>query len=246
MHLDPDMIKDALSILNNEQVKNVISPTTKSVGESLKDLYEATIGDNMRDVAEKLRERRRGKRPTTNEDFKVIIPLLQGASVQSDPTLQDRWANLMDSAIDQTDGYLPSFAQTLSEMSADEAHYLDRLWAFFSQPLEINTGLPFAMWPVERWKLMEVYDPQFRINFGHAEYWLHKDKMGEIDKAAYAKLNRIDLIIGDLIRLGIISPAEPTMDSKTGYNAEYALTHYGVSFIRAVSGDNGTTDKRHP
>jgi hypothetical protein len=49
--------------------------------------------------------------------------------------------------------------------------------------------------------------------------------------------------IGDLIRLGIISPAESTMASKTGSNAEYALTHYGVSFIRAVSGNAGATDK---
>ena len=181
--------------------------------------------------------------------------------MQSDPTLQDRWANLMDSAIDQTEGYLPSFAQTLSEMSADEAHYLDRLWAFFSQPLDINTGLPFAMWPVEHWKLVEVYDPKFRINFGHAEYWLHKDKMGDDDKATYAKLNHIELVIQDLIRLGIISRTEkaeakdhyllgqtpmPMKGSETALKTEYALTHYGVSFIRAVSGNAGTTDKGGP
>jgi hypothetical protein len=246
MHFDPNTIKDALSILNNEQIKSIVSPTTKALGESLKELYDATIGENMREVAERLRARRRGKPPMTHEDFKVVIPLLQGASVQSDPTLQDRWANLMDSAIDQNESYLPSFAQTLSEMSADEAHYLDRLWAFFSQPLDINTGLPFAMWPVERWKLMEVYDPKFRINFGHAEYWLHKDKMGDADKATYAKLNHIELVIGDLIRLGIISPAESTMGSKTASKGEYALTHYGVSFIRAVSGNASTTDRGGP
>ena len=261
MHLDPNTVKDALSILNNEQVKNIVFPTTKAIGESLKDLYDATIGENMRNVADRFRERRSGKRPTTHEDFKVIIPLLQGASVQSDPTLQDRWANLMDSAIDQTEGYLPSFAQTLSEMSADEAHYLDRLLAFFSQPLDINTGLPFAMWPVEHWKLVEVYDPKFRINFGHAEYWLHKDKMGDDDKATYAKLNHIELVIQDLIRLGIISRTEkaeakdhyllgqtpmPMKGSETALKTEYALTHYGVSFIRAVSGNAGTTDKGGP
>jgi len=28
MHLDPNTFKDALSILNNEQVKNIVSPTT--------------------------------------------------------------------------------------------------------------------------------------------------------------------------------------------------------------------------
>ncbi len=261
MHPDPNTIKDALSILNSEPVKNIASPITRAIGESLKDLYDATIGENIHNVADKLRERRRGKRPTTHEDFKAIIPLLQGASVQSDPTLQDRWANLMDSAIDQTEGYLPSFGQTLSELSADEAHYLDRLWTFFSQPLDFNTGRPFAMWPVDHWKLVEVYDPEFRITFGHAEYWLHRDKMGDIDKATYAKLNHIELVIQDLTRLGIISRTEkanakdnypfgdspmPIWSRQTVLKAEYALTHYGVSFMRAVSGNAGTAEKGGP
>src|SRR5947209_17345401 len=80
MHFDPNTVKDALTFLNNEQVKNVVSSTTKAMGESLKDLYDATIGENLRNVADRFRGRRRGKRPTTHEDFKVIVPLLQGAS----------------------------------------------------------------------------------------------------------------------------------------------------------------------
>ena len=65
MHLDPNTVKDALSILNNEQVKNIVSPTTKAMGESLKDLYDATIGENMRNVVDRFRERRSGKRPSS-------------------------------------------------------------------------------------------------------------------------------------------------------------------------------------
>jgi len=34
--------------------------------------------------------------------------------------------------------------------------------------------------------------------------------------------------------------------SETALKTEYALTHYGVSFIRAVSGNAGTTDKGGP
>lgn len=113
------------------------------------------------------------------------------------------------------------------------------------------------MWPVEHRKLVEVYDPKFRINFGHVEYSLHKDKMEDADKAAYARLNHIELVIHDLIRLGIISRTQkaeakghyllgqtpmPMRGSETVLN-EYALTHYGVSFIQAVSGNAGTTDK---
>ena len=82
--------------------------------------------------------------------------------------------------------------------------------------------------------------------------------MGDDDRATYAKLNYIELVIQDLIRLGIISRTEkaeakdhyllgetpmPMRGSETVLKTEYALTHYGVSFIRAVSGKAGTTDE---
>lgn len=85
--------------------------------------------------------------------------------------------------------------------------------------------------------------------------------MGDADKATYAKLTHIELVIQDLIRLGIISRTEkaeakdhyllgetlmPMRGSETVLKTEYALTHYGVSFIRAVSGNTRTTNKGGP
>jgi hypothetical protein len=85
--------------------------------------------------------------------------------------------------------------------------------------------------------------------------------MGDDDRATYAQLNHIELIIQDLIRLGIISRTEkaeakdhyllgqtpmPMRGSETVLKTEYALTHYGVSFIRAVSVNAATTDKGGP
>jgi hypothetical protein len=82
--------------------------------------------------------------------------------------------------------------------------------------------------------------------------------MGDDDRATYAKLNHIELVIQDLIRLGIISRTEkaeakdhyllgetpmPMRGGETVLKTEYALTHYGVSFIRAVSRKAGTTDE---
>ena|ERR1700733_11803788 len=110
MH-DPDAIKSVLSVLNNEQVKNVLSPVTKQIGQDILTLYRHVTGDNFEQIRTKLAEKRTGKPAMTAADFKRIVPLLQSASVQSDETLQDRWANLMDSAIDQTKGYMPSFGQ---------------------------------------------------------------------------------------------------------------------------------------
>jgi hypothetical protein len=250
MH-DPDAIKGLLSVLNNEQVKNLLSPVTKQIGQDIGEFYRRVTGNNFEMIREKLAKKRVGKPAPTAEDFKRIVPLLQSASVQSDETLQDRWANLMSSAIDEIDGYIPSFGQTLSEMSAEEAQYLDRLWKFFSQPLDYNSGYPPAMWPVEETKLVDIYDPKMPTGINAAEVQVYGHQMSEAQLAGYAHLLHAQLIIEDLVRLGILAQRQraeardhfllndtpmPMRGRPTVLQVEYSLTHYGVSFIRAVSG----------
>jgi hypothetical protein len=120
-------LKGLLSVLNNEQVKNALSPVTKQVGQDIVELYRRATGDNFEMIWAKLAKKRAGKVAPTAEGFRRIVPLLQSASVQFNEILQDRWANLMDSTIDEIDGYMPSFGRPLSEMSAEEAQYLDTL-----------------------------------------------------------------------------------------------------------------------
>jgi Abortive infection alpha len=249
MH-DPDVVKIVLGVLNNDQVKNVFSPVTKQIGQDILDLYRHVIGDNLERIKVKLAEKRTGKPLPTATDFKRIVPLLQSASVQSDEVLQERWANLMDSAIDQTDGYMPSFGQTLSEMSAEEAQYLDRLWTFLSQPLDFTSEYPPAMWPVDQTKLIDIYDSEMPTGINAFEMQMRKDKMSEEQVAGYARLLHAQLIIEDLVRLGILGQMQrveandhyslngipmPTKGGRTVLTLEYSLTHYGVNFIRAVT-----------
>jgi hypothetical protein len=248
MH-DPDVFKNVLSVLNNDQIKNVLSPVTKQIGQDILTLYRHVIGDNFEQLLARLTEKRTGKPAPTAADFKRIVPLLQSASVQSDEVLQERWANLMDSAIDQTDGYMPSFGQALSEMSAEEAQYLDRLWKFFSQPLDYTSEYPPAMWPVDQTKLIDIYDPEMPTGINAVEMQLFKDRMSEGQLAGYARLLHAQLIIEDLVRLGILVQMQRaeaidryplngfpmSIKGSPTFKLEYSLTHYGVSFIRAVT-----------
>jgi hypothetical protein len=156
----------------------------------------------------------------------------------------------MDSAIDQTDGYMPSFGHTLSEMSAEEAQYLDRLWKFFSQPLDFTSEYPPAMWPVDQTKLIDIYDPEMPTGINAVEMQIYKDKMSEGQLAGYARLLHAQFIIEDLVRLGILVQMQraeardhyalnglpmPMKGGPTVLKLEYSLTHYGVNFIRAVT-----------
>jgi hypothetical protein len=86
MH-DPDALKIALSVLNNEQVKNVLSPVTKQIGQDILTLYHNVTGDNFERIRAKLADKRAGKPLPTAAEFKRIVPLLQSASVQSDEVL---------------------------------------------------------------------------------------------------------------------------------------------------------------
>src|SRR3984885_6489834 len=90
-------------------------------------------------------------------------------------------------------------------MSAEEAQYLDRLWKFSSQPLNITSEYPPAMWPVDQVKLIGIYDPRIRTDINAAEVRIYKEKMSEEDLASYGRLLHAQLVIEDLVRLGILN-----------------------------------------
>jgi hypothetical protein len=61
--------------------------------------------------------------------LKIIHPMLEAASLEEDPDLQARWANLLATAADprRTNPLSPSFTAILKELTAREAHFLDSL-----------------------------------------------------------------------------------------------------------------------
>jgi hypothetical protein len=64
-----------------------------------------------------------------------------------------------------------------------------------------------------------------------------KDRMPLAQKVNYERLGHAELVIHDLERLGILTH-EPVVErprSRPTLSAEYFLTEYGVSFVRAVT-----------
>jgi|HubBroStandDraft_6_1064221.scaffolds.fasta_scaffold814787_2 hypothetical protein len=59
----------------------------------------------------------------------VLQPMIEGASLQEDPTLQEIWANLLANAADprKKNPVEPSFAGILRELSSREVIFLDAL-----------------------------------------------------------------------------------------------------------------------
>jgi hypothetical protein len=62
--------------------------------------------------------------------LRTLLPLLEGAALEDDDGLSDKWAGLLASAASSVQGDLthPSFPRILSEMAPREAIILDKLY----------------------------------------------------------------------------------------------------------------------
>lgn len=61
--------------------------------------------------------------------FRTLAPMLEGASLEDEPVLSEKWASLLANAAAQTFSHArhPAFPRILSEMTPGEAFFLDRL-----------------------------------------------------------------------------------------------------------------------
>jgi hypothetical protein len=257
-----------LKALESEPIKNLFSPVTKHLGETLgyvADIIRFYSYQNLAKIFVKWAESERGGRSLDEDEFKRVIPLLPLAAQVSDDDLQNRWAALLESAAKGDNGFLPSFGQTLSQLTAEEAQYLDRLYTVVTTPRNhfISEYSP-GRTPLERNTLIRVYDPSINTGVNPAERRVFKDSLTQEQKANYEKLDHVELVIQDLDRLGIIVEEQssepddyfeiphmvgnysldgfgiagkkiPLHQSKARVRSQFSLSAYGLSFIRAVT-----------
>jgi hypothetical protein len=243
-----------LGLIRSDLGKRVLGPLADEAGQALAtvgEIYRFYQNEQLGKIFKKWDAQRKGKQ-LTEDDLKKIMPLLQLASVQSEDELQDRWAELLENTVSQTQGVLPSFGETLSQITAEEARFLDRLYDVATQPLE---GLPVfrsGLGPFSRVNLIDIYDPSIQTGMNPAEREIFEGRLSEEQIENYDRLGQAELVIQDLIRLGILSesqsgevdphipsedgimPAGPFDRSPVYMRPVYSLSHYGVAFVKAV------------
>ena len=243
-----------LAFARSELGKRIFSPVADELGKALSTygvIYRFYQDRYLGNIFKKWGAQRQGK-PLAEEDLKKIMPLLQLASVQADDELQDRWAALLENTVSQSNGLLPSFGQTLSQITSEEARFLDRLYEAAIQP---QVGLPEyrpCMGPFSRINLINIYDSSINTGINPAEREFFKSQMTEEQIENYDRLGQAELVVQDLIRLGIlielqtgevdpyipsedgITPAGPFHRSPVYMETQYSLSRYGVAFVDAV------------
>jgi hypothetical protein len=250
-----DPLANALKILEFEPVKDLLSPSSKEIGELLgtvANLGRFYMTQNLERIFTQWAQFRHG-RSLGEHEFKKVMPLLPLASMVSDEELQKRWALLMEDAA-TNEGCLPSFGQTLAQLTAEEVHYLDRLWKFVSARTDDFLDLVMIephRQPLPYSTLVMTFDPAINPGVNAAEMKVFSDRLTEAQKANFERLRRAGLLIDDLIRLGIIveeQMAEPERflplygdkkipfeRSQTVLRSQYSFSQYGVSFMCAVT-----------
>jgi len=250
-----------VKVLESKPVENLLAPVTEELGLALGDIgavFRFYVSENLKKIFTKWAHQRHGK-AIDIEDVPRVLPLVQSASLESNDELQDRWAALLESTVSDPGGnVLPSFGNTLSQLSAEEARFLDRLWLASITPRRPGMPSPSVGEPFDYRFMAESFEPGLLSSVPHAhlraiqDYKLSTEQLEAIEKQA-----KLDLMIQDLLRLGILGTnselkpsrkqvvrfqsyavelptSDPELDESTYF------TPYGWTFIRAVKPGEAT------
>lgn len=242
-------------VLDSKPVENLLAPITNELGLALGDIgsvFRFYASENLKKIFTKWALQRQG-RPLDIQDVPRVLPLLQSASLESDDELQDRWAALLESSVSIPGSVLPSFGATLSQMTADEARFVDRLWTAVIAPRFPSMPNRSGDDTFGYTEMAEAFEPGFLRSVPPRYIWNNPNVTLPTEQLeAIEKQERLDLMIQDLCRLGILGTNSELKPSKkqTLRFQQYAVelptsdpqldesicfTPYGRSFIRAVT-----------
>lgn len=238
--------------LDSEPVRNLLGPLTKNIGlilGQISDVARFYTERNLSSIFTKWAAQRKGE-PLDSRGFKRVLPLLLDAAMQSDDELQERWASLLENVANDTKGVLPSFGQTLSQITSAEARYLDRIWESVTAPKLYNSGKRQGRDELNYFNLLDIYDPKLRAP-SPAEMFVYRDRMSPEQLAAFEEMTNFELMLHDLERLSLLEKVVKYVSGdvrnyqidgedvsipsqRSGIMTSFALTQYGVNFILAV------------
>lgn len=238
--------------LESEPVRNLLGPVTQNIGlilGQISDIARFYTEQNLLSIFKTWATQRKGE-PLESEEFKRVLPLLRDAAMQSDDELQERWASLLENVANAAEGVLPSFGQTLSQITSAEARYLDRVWTYVTAPKSYNSGKRQGRNELSYSNLLDIYNPKMQAP-SPPEVLVYRDSMSHEQLAAFDEMTNFELMLHDLERLsllektpdyvpGVVSRYEiggelvSIPSERSGITTSYALTQYGVNFILAV------------
>jgi hypothetical protein len=157
---------------------------------------------------------------------RVLMPLLEKASLEEDPALQARWTALLANAALQPDGVLPAFVSLLAELSPLEAKLLKRVYELCLE---------------RRYHAMPATSGSPDAYLGHHRRMNDVTRMLEdgtiMEHVGIESLSVYEVLTGNLERMALVSrrPDFGQSAEPEGNNWGLSLTPFGEAFLRACS-----------
>ncbi len=235
--LAKDIITGSISgsvgkVVDSKVAVSLLGPAATELGDLMGQIASVAhfyATDNMARIFKRWAEDRKGK-AVSEDEFKRILPLLPTASLVSDSELQEKWACLLEASSSADSDLLPSFGQTLAQLTVSEVRFLDAFW------IDVFVGqiTKFELWN-RYWSMAEPTD--------------QANGQADLRSAAWRKFNEICF---NLRRLGLLETVRvdeqgallednqpnshglvtKTQDPTT--KRAFTLTSYGGKFVLAV------------
>jgi len=172
--------------------------------------------------------------------LKILLPILENASIEENDDLQDVWASLLANAADPRPDslkVLPSFPNILKELTSADVKFLDVLYRRSSElsPRPKSGDLESVTYELE-----DLFATYSQTGLANRSYYIRpsaEDLSLHLDEVRGDKQS-IQVILDSLIRQRLISsmiaPPEITMGyTQPPLKVTYSLTHLGVMFVKA-------------
>lgn len=154
---------------------------------------------------------------------RLLLPIIESASVEDDEMMQELWAHLLASAAQEPDAVPPSFVEILKQLSPQEAQFLTQV---YGQTLPIVARVPFTK-PEREFTIHE--------SLTNSDEWLtFVDSFERLGVVA----REFDLHQESMLRVSqpfMVSDQGETADG-TSIHSSYRFTRLGINFMNVCTG----------
>ena len=165
-----------------------------------------------------------GVTPREDVPLNIIQPLLEAASLQEDPDLQDVWANLLANATDPREltPVGPMFSNILRNFGTREVRFLDALYTDAIKRAEHGFFSDVSRQQYKRQDLLDLYKglglerPPGAIYSDEDHFWL-----------------MLDIIRREAVLHEVYMPQENETTASQFLNRIYRLSDLGTAFVLA-------------
>lgn len=213
-NISPDMQKKAISF-----VSQITTKPSKEIGGMLTDTVKYWRFSNQLKILEKSQKKMENAGLNPKEiPLKIIVPFLEGCSLEEDISMQEKWSNLLQDALtsdNQDKAPYTSFIEILKQLTPIEAKLLDIIYKGTQVKIQMFNRYYNNKFNSKR-KSMEFHEEILKI-FGDTiekEFAKSKINLNEFEKL---NIEHEDLMsyIDNYTRLNIIRITTSTADSGT-------------------------------